>query len=177
MKTRITSILLLLVLAAPIVGTLTFLHFHKLKIKKEIKHKIISKIDLQDLVLLKFTDEQIENDLEWKHSKEFEFNSSMYDIVESKKVGDTTLFWCWHDDQETKLNKQLNQVLGFAMDTNSSNNEKKNTLITFYKSLYFFNDITRNIYAFSSQELSINYIQLQSDSDIKPPEIPPKYFI
>ncbi len=177
MKYRIFSILLLIVLAAPIAGTYTFMHFHKLKIRKEIKHNIISKIDLQELVLLKFTDKQIENDLKWKHSKEFEFNNSMYDIVDSKKVGDTTLFWCWHDDQETRLNRQLNQVLGIAMDTDSSNNEKKSNLITFFKSLYFFDNITHNIYVISSNDISTKYLELQSDSDINPPEIPPKYFI
>ena len=177
MKTRITSILLLLVLAAPIAGTFMFLHFHKLKVRKELKHNIIADIDRQGLVLLKFTDCQIENELEWNHSKEFEFNNSMYDIVDSKKVGDTTLFWCWHDDKETKLNKQLDQVLGFALDTDSSNNEQKNRLIVFFKSLYFFDDNSSNIYVFFSQEISIKYLELQSDCNVNPPEIPPKYFI
>lgn len=68
---------------------------------------IISKIDLKDLVLLKFTFNETQSLLKWEHSKEFEFNGIMYDIIRSESKNDSIFYWCWEDREETELNKTV----------------------------------------------------------------------
>lgn len=43
--------------------------------------------------------------------EEFEFNNQMYDIVDKVISKDSVQYWCWWDFKETKLNKQLDELL------------------------------------------------------------------
>ena len=133
MKTKVASIFLLLTLIAPIAVTFTFLHYQKQIIRKEVKKQIIAGIEKENLVLLSFTDEEAENLIEWEHSKEFEFNNIMYDIVYQKKTGDTTYYWCWEDSNETEINSNLENLLS----RDSKTKQNKERLANFFKSLFF----------------------------------------
>jgi hypothetical protein len=136
LKNKIFGIFLIVCLVAPIVTTYLVFKYQKKQIKREIKRKIISEIDKSELVLLKFTEEEKNTQLKWEHSKEFEYKGEMYDIVESSTVGDTTYYWLWWDHKETKLNKQLNDILKTILGKNPQNNRNKELLINYLKSLY-----------------------------------------
>ena len=101
MKGKLTGIFLLLCLVVPIATTFTFLHFHKKQIRREVKRKIIAGIDKNELILLRLSEIESQTKLNWKHSKEFEFNQQMYDIVETEVKGDTIYYWCMRDTKET----------------------------------------------------------------------------
>lgn len=131
------AICFLLCFVAPIGVTLTVVQLQKKQVKREVKHRIIDGIDKDELVLLEFSLEEIDEKLRWKHSKEFEYNGYMYDIVERETRNDTTYFWCWWDHEETELNKQLEELLAHAMGKHPQNKQSKEELIDFYKSLYF----------------------------------------
>lgn len=105
---------------------------------------MIQGIDKEELVLLKFTSEEAKNALKWKHAKEFEFRQQMYDIVETKVVGDTTYYWCWWDHEETKLNKQLSLLVAKALNSNPQKKEKEDWLSTYFKSFYLLNSSNWN---------------------------------
>ncbi len=135
MKT-ISSILLILSLAVPFGGSFIVLQFQKQLIKKEIKNRIISGMDRNDLVVLKFTKSESENKLKWEESKEFEYGGEMYDVVESESNGDTITYWCWLDRAETKLNRQLNDLSARAAEQNPWNKENLRRITTFLQSLY-----------------------------------------
>lgn len=136
---------------------------------------MIAGIEKEELVLLKFTEEEKQSLLKWKHAKEFEFDGEMYDIVEFEVKNDTCYYWCWYDHAETKLNKQLDELLTFTMRDNLKHQESKNRLNVFFKSLYFAEHIdkknfsllaiTNGLYSHTSLYQSVYY---------SPPNPPPK---
>lgn len=112
------------------------------QIKREVKWKLIEAVDRSELVLIKFSEEDKRTQLNWKHSKEFEYKGEMYDIAETEVHGDTTFYWCWWDHEETALNKQLNRLFSFALGNSPTHKQSQEKLIQIFKSLYFFrNDI------------------------------------
>lgn len=135
MKGRFTGIFLLFCLAAPIAVTFTFLHHKKYQIRKEVKRQIISGLDKDELVLLKFTEDQSIAQLQWKHAKEFKFKDEMYDIIETQIKGDTIYYWCWWDHHETKLNKQLDELTSIVLGNDPPYSNTQKQLSNFLKSL------------------------------------------
>ncbi len=133
---RIVSILLLASLILPFVGTVTWLNHQKKTVRRQIKHHIIAGIDKSELVSFTFTKEETKTKLKWKHSKEFGFNGSMYDIVEADTSGNVISYWCWWDYKETKLNKQLATLLADFLGNDQQNKDTKSRFVNFYKSLY-----------------------------------------
>ena len=124
-------------LIAPAVVTYSWLQQRKRAVKKEVKWKMIAGIDKSELVLLKFSKVETTTKLKWKHSKEFEFNNQMYDIVDKITTKDSVKYWCWLDFEETKLNKQLDNLLVGVYQHDSKSKEKQDLLYKFYKSIYF----------------------------------------
>ncbi|MDZ7846951.1 MAG: hypothetical protein U5L96_09340 [Owenweeksia sp.] len=136
MKRKVLGILLLFCLVAPVVATFTFLRYQKSQVRREVKWKMIAGLDKEELVLLKFTEEESQTELRWEHSKEFEYKGQMYDIVEKSIQGDTIYYWCWWDHEETKLNKQLDGLLANVLGNNPQRQEKKSQLADFFKKLF-----------------------------------------
>ena len=86
-------------------------HIEKAALKREIKWKMIAGIDQNELVLLKFSKEEAETKLRWEHSKEFEYDGQMYDIVSKEIKGDSIYYRCWWDYEEPALNRKLQQLV------------------------------------------------------------------
>lgn len=97
---------------------------------------MIAGIDKCELVLLKFSKTETTTELKWKHSKEFEFNNQMYDIVDKITTKDSVKYWCWWDHEETKLSKQLSKLLVGAFQSDVPSKDKKQQIVSFYKSLF-----------------------------------------
>jgi hypothetical protein len=138
-KPRFFGILLLLSLIAPVVTGLTVLHFQRKAVRKQVKNRILEGIPNSELTLIKISPEN--KNIRWKHSKEFEYKGEMYDVVRTEKHGDTTYYYCWWDNQETLLNQKLNENISMELGQNATNKSTKNKLISFYKSLYFSEEI------------------------------------
>lgn len=100
---------------------------------------MIAGLDTSELHLLSFNEVEITSELRWKHEDEFEFKGFMYDIVKREKVGDSYLFWCWKDDEETALNKKLDQLLADIFSHNPNDRQTHKNLLQFYASVYFVN--------------------------------------
>jgi hypothetical protein len=135
-KKQFVSLFFLFLLIAPAVVTYTWIQHRKRVIKKEVKWKMIAGIDKNELVILKFSHSEIKK-LNWKHSKEFEFNHQMYDIVSKSSTKDSITYWCWWDIEETKLNQQLQQLLVTSFHTDFPIKNKQNLVVEFYKSFFF----------------------------------------
>ncbi len=101
-----------------------------------MKWKMIAGIDINELVLLKFTEAESQSQLRWEHSMEFEYKGQMYDIVKKEIKGDISYYWCWLDHEETKLNRQLDSLVAQVLWNNPQRQEKQNKLIEFFKKLY-----------------------------------------
>ncbi|MEX0813923.1 MAG: hypothetical protein WD048_17015 [Chitinophagales bacterium] len=130
---KLLSISLLICLIAPVGGTYLWLQYQKKMVKKSVKWKMIDGIDKSELVYFKFSKADSANVLNWKHSREFEYNGQMYDIVERENRGDSLFYWCWWDHEETKLNKALTQLIQKEYDDNPQRNEKRERLMDIYK--------------------------------------------
>ncbi len=119
------------ILFAPVATIFTFLQYEKSALRREMKWKMIAGMDHEELVLLKFTKEETKTNLRWEHSKEFEYNGQMYDIVSKEIKGDSIFFRCWWDHEETNLNKKLKKLVASAFNQDEDNQEKQ-------KGLYFY---------------------------------------
>lgn len=126
MLKQLFSILLISSLIGPYLGISLYLKHEKKMLKREIKHRIIEGIDKSELVELTFTVAEAEKKLQWEHSKEFEYNGEMYDVVESKSDGKKVTYWCWWDNQETSLNKQLSKLLARALNDQNPTSTSSN---------------------------------------------------
>ncbi|GAB4365015.1 MAG: hypothetical protein Kow0042_03950 [Calditrichia bacterium] len=136
-RTKTTAIFLLICLAVPVFTTYAWHHYRKYMIKKEVKRGIIAGIPREDLVLLKFTRSEILSGLRWEHSREFEYNRQMYDVVDSAVKGDTIYYWCWWDHEETELNRKLKKLADQMANNDPKNRENENRLLKFFSSLFY----------------------------------------
>lgn len=173
MSKKLISILLLFCLIAPLAGTFTWLHVKKQLVKKEVKWKMIEGIDKEELVLLKFTRQETQTLLKWKHSREFEFRNEMYDIVETLIAGDSVFYYCWWDHEETHLSKKLNSLLAHAAGQKEQSKDRLNKIYQFFKSLYF-DDLTSKSDQQFANQLKITFFYIEKyNSLFFPPPIPP----
>lgn len=134
-KRHIFAVFLALALIGPVAGMYVWLQFKKQNIRRTVKHSIEEGLNRDELILLKFTESETQN-LEWEHEKEFEFGGEMFDIVERKQVGDTLYFWCWEDNEETELNRQLARLSARALSQNPDHQDRQEKLQTFFKTLF-----------------------------------------
>jgi len=116
--------------------TYLWLNLQKKQVKREVKWEIIEGIDRSELVLIQLSKSEVEEKLEWEHSKEFEFEGEMYDVVEFEVTPDSIKYWCWWDHEETALNKNLADVVNNLLGNHPDRKEKEQKLISFYQSLF-----------------------------------------
>lgn len=137
MKRRLAVILLIFVLIAPSAVTYLWLRHQKEMVRKQVKHQMIEGIDHEDLVYLKFAKSELNSEVRWEHSKEFEYREQMYDIVERIETKDSVAFWCWWDYEETRLNRELKKLAQDAFRQNPQKNDRQSRLFSFLKCLYY----------------------------------------
>lgn len=137
MKLQYLGILLILCFAAPSVTHYFFFNYQKEQVREDVKWKIIAGMDKEQLVLLKFSKSELQNQLIWMDSTEFVFEGKYFDIVEIDSKGDSTSFWCWYDNDETAYALQMEELVLLAMEKNPLNQENQKKIQRFYKSLYF----------------------------------------
>ena len=93
-------------------------------------------IPREDLVHFKFTDAQLETELDWEHSREFEYLDEMYDVVYREQIGATTHLWCWWDHEETALNKTVRDAVANSLQDHPAQKQDSERLTQFFKSLF-----------------------------------------
>jgi len=137
LKPRFLGIVLFCCLVIPLAATMLVLKIQRIQIRREVKMHLITSIHKDELVRLSFTSEQERAALRWEHAHEFEFEGKMYDLVSKQTNGDTTHYWCWPDKKETKLNRQIDQLIAAALSQNQHQSENETRLLKFFKSLFF----------------------------------------
>jgi len=101
-----------------------------------MKHKIISGIDRNELVQIKVLQDESGGLIRWEHPDEFEFEGQMYDVVYKQFKGDTSIYWCWWDHKETRLNRELDTLVAGILGNDTQRKEKNKNLVDFIKKLY-----------------------------------------
>jgi hypothetical protein len=171
--TQFLSIFLLFSLIFPTTFTYLSLKNHQHIVKKEIKKSIINGIEKNKLTLLIFSNKKLK-ELKWKHDKEFEYKNLMYDIVYRYTKNDSTFLWCWPDNKETALNKQLNNLLFGALKNNRKRNNTQKLLDNFFKNLYNNTLTDIKIINISEEILLFIYKNIYINQVIIPDSPPPK---
>jgi len=172
-KKKIIGILLLFILIAPAILTYNWLQYKKSMVRKDIKERIIAGLDKDELVLLKFSTVVAQSELNWKDSKEFEYKHQMYDLVEKIIEGDSILLWCWCDDEETKLEKQLKKLVANALGVDQQSRLKQKQLISYFKLLFCPSGVRNQE---SIPQIAENFYRFQTfdyTNPIWPPPTPP----
>ena len=107
LRSKIFSISLLVILSFPLTGCFCWLQVRKALVKQEVKGMMREGVEEGVLVLLKFTPEQSATLLMWEQPREFEYRGMMYDVFDSKIIGDTVYYRCRPDHEESALNNLL----------------------------------------------------------------------
>lgn len=158
----------------PAVVTFSWLQHRKHVVKKEVKQNIIAGINKLELQILQFHHQEVDQKVEWEHSKEFEFEGKMYDVVEKEIINDSIRFFCWLDEEETELNRRLKSLLTDVYQNDVPLKLKNDLVLNFYKSLFFqnadlitFNQLFKTV---SSKSYYINnYFFQYKNAEIQPP--------
>jgi hypothetical protein len=135
-KGGISCFMLICVLADPVVLSLTWLHYQKRIVKKQVRRRIVDGLDRDELVLFKFSKSEAQRDLKWEHPGEFEYKKRMYDVVDTMIRGDSVYYWCLWDQKETSLNGRLENLIARALGTDSRISDDHDGLISHFESLY-----------------------------------------
>ncbi|MDT8400578.1 MAG: hypothetical protein RQ743_02695 [Bacteroidales bacterium] len=176
MKNKIYAICFILVLLAPCTVTYLWLLHNKEAVRSQVEKSILKGIDKDRLVVLGFTREEIETELRWEHSREFEYKRQMYDIVETKILGDSIYYSCWWDIEETLINNKISALGKYTIDNDMQKNERKEHINPWFRLIF-----TGEVYKFHCNDLPdrtikfITYTNLYNSLIISPPEPPPRY--
>ncbi|MBL0073270.1 MAG: hypothetical protein IPP34_16265 [Bacteroidetes bacterium] len=82
---RTLGIFLLASLVFVLMGSFIGLQLQRKAVRKSVKWKMLEGIPANQLVCLKFSKTNVDDLLNWKHSKEFSYKEEMYDIVYKRK--------------------------------------------------------------------------------------------
>lgn len=131
----IPAILLLSALLLPALGGYAWLQYQKSEVRREVENRKERGFVEEDLVLLRFSKAETKTVLRWEHAAEFEYLGQMYDIIRTEVKGDSLYYWCFWDEEETVLNRELAEVEKGLFNADSPQQEKREQLQQFYKSL------------------------------------------
>lgn len=86
--------------------------------RKAVKAQLLADTPNEALVTLAFTPIQAKQ-LNWAHEREFQHNGEWYDIVRTDTLGNTLVYHCWWDHEETQLYQQLNLLIARQYGTHT----------------------------------------------------------
>lgn len=133
---RITGIVAMLaVFTLPGIATYFCLQHARHQVRKEVKARILAGLDRDALVVLSFSTEE-NNALEWEHAREFRYAGHMYDVIGQEQDGDRFTYWCWRDDAETHLNRQMEQLIARTAGKSPVEDSHSGQLVDFFRTLY-----------------------------------------
>lgn len=141
LRTPLVKKLICIVFCFSLIAPIFFAYFafhHKTNaIRQEVAEHIEEGVEKSELVLLKFTHEETETLLRWEHSREFEYNHQMYDIVETEVSEDSVFYLVYWDVEETELKKSYGDILANALGIKKNSTKQRTQLNVEFRSIYF----------------------------------------
>jgi hypothetical protein len=134
---KILSLVLVFVFFYGIMGFYLNFEIQQYKIKEEIKERIIHNLPEKELTLLRISSSDKEKITWTENDKEFRYNGNMYDVVKIKAGTDTTYYYCFNDEKESKLFVNLDKLVKEQTDNSQSRTNQKKQDIT-----YFFHELS-----------------------------------
>lgn len=177
MKQRLIAILFLFIFIAPVGVFYLYIQFEKLTLKRERIEKLAIGKGVNEIVFLKFSNQETETKLRWKHPKEFEYDGQMYDVISKEIIGDSIIYKCWWDHEETKLNKRLKKLVASAFNRKDANRKTQKQLQIYLTSFFCTKLLDWQPLLTNNLKLSCQnklYIIAVNSLGISPPTPPPK---
>jgi hypothetical protein len=117
-------------------------------------------------------------DFDWKHSREFSYKGSMYDIVRTDTINQNTfLFYCVNDIQEKQLFANLDKMVSSCFSEQSKQKDKHIDFSQLLTLKYLAPDIGLLFSKNNSLFFRANYLNHQYQSPfILSSEPPPQFF-
>lgn len=163
---------LLGLLLGPFIGHYAFLSAKKYVVGKTFQERFEKNGGKDRLHEFRFNRLEL-SQLNWEHDREFELNGVMYDVIEECEVYDTTILWCWLDQQETFLGVRIKKLFkrwtqGEDMDENSL------AWQDWYKVKYVTNESDPVVRKIILYEDTVTLAEKRPQNFIIPPGPPPK---
>lgn len=167
-------IFLLFVSVYPFFGTRAFLLFRKAIIKREVRTRILDGIEQNELTTLVFALSDLNKLLKWEHSKEFEYQGEMYDVVVSEERGDSVFLHCIADHAETRINRFLGEMTAQAANSDPPFQRCLLRFFDFLKSLFVSQPATIQDFGFALMRTHFFYLITIKSYFTQPPSPPPR---
>jgi len=169
---KIISIVLVFVFFYSIMGFYLNFEIAQYRIKEEIKEKIINNLPEKELTLVKISSSD-NNKITWmEDGKEFRYDGNMFDVVRIRTKSDTTYYYCFSDEKESKLFVNLDKLVKEQTDNSQSRtNQKKQDITYFFHETFFTHCLTE------TPNLYFNYTSRYKSIDTKVLSPPPRITI
>lgn len=172
---KLISILFLFLLFGPLTVALSWLHYQKSVIHKEVKKGILSE-NKEELIPLEFSMDAFKKLNFLRNNEELEYLGELYDIIEIKQTGEKIILLCWHDSKETHINKKLNELYGYILNSHPQRNKTLFHVNLFMKTLYSENPFHIDMAAYSEKTPPYIHVTDQlNDLTFSPPTPPPEF--
>jgi hypothetical protein len=106
-------------------------------VKRAVKQRMAAHLPDDALTRLVLAKNDVQTALRWEHDGEFEYGGEMYDVVRREERGDSVAFYCWHDHEETVLNKTLRERVRQMLQNDPGRQERQQELVFFFKTLFW----------------------------------------
>jgi hypothetical protein len=108
---RVGAIIFLILFVGNSIGLFLAFNFQRFLIKCAVEIELAEGIPTDKLYQVTVVAEN-KGLLHWLEDREFNYRGVMYDVVQKKVLNqDTTIYYCWADSKETKLNAALDQFV------------------------------------------------------------------
>jgi hypothetical protein len=161
------GVVLILLMTVPFLTMYLWVKTEQYAVKKHVKRSIMNNSSKEELLKMDFFYCDTTK-LNWKHSKEFEMNGEMYDIVYREYDTDKVTYYVWHDVKETNINKRLVKLYRSNF-YNSENNSNQNLCFQLLLKGWLFETYYETEF--------IEFISLQNDIFMNQMAIPSSGFI
>lgn len=108
----------------------------KKAIQKQVKKILTKNIPKEELVYFRFSRQESQEKLRWKHDREFQYLGEMYDVVYKEIVNDSISYWCWWDTEETALYKKMKDIVAHSPDHLPGKKQSERKWHEFQKNLF-----------------------------------------
>lgn len=167
-------IFLFLCLILPFAGNYLLLLQEKETLQKDIRANLLQGKFRNELILLKFSGKEKQVILESNEEGEFEYNGTMYDVVEMHEKNDTLSCWCWPDHKETILNSKLCDFMNTDFENQQDDDERKKEMSNFFQKIYLQANNVEN-FVFPSRQIYCDYNNTHTVAcPGTPPFLPPE---
>lgn len=136
MTKQLISIGLLFALLTPPLLVGGWFRLTRSELRREARQQLVAGVQPGELVAFEFTPEEARAALKWERPDEFEYQGSMYDVVRVEQLQGKVRYWCWPDEGESRLNRELRALTAQLMRNSPQPKEQAGNLLAFFKSLY-----------------------------------------